>query len=285
MSIDPFFLRGFRSLPDELKLMVLKHAVRTDIAIVSYLFLDDDFLLDVPEWRDVKDLLRNTVFPLLSIPKLKGFVKEVFYGENLMLIARQGNRPRVEEKGVIRYPPPSVAPLVRHIRWLTVNSKDISLNLQKLVLVSRLADGTLGFKDLKSVSINNNKIPDGDRDAFRKQLQALGKIKFPTRLLRIESVIYLDDDATVDDLELPLLETIDLQGDGPREECWQRLAVSNDFFLRKYLRSCIRLSSTREDVLLSLLHNDGPLIQSACRSGQNILLRYFFVYPLRGGHA
>jgi hypothetical protein len=41
MSIDPSFLRGFRSLPDELKLMVPKHAVRTDIAIVSYLFLDE----------------------------------------------------------------------------------------------------------------------------------------------------------------------------------------------------------------------------------------------------
>jgi hypothetical protein len=41
MSIDVSFLRGFRSLPDELKLMVLKHAVRTDIAIVSYLFLDE----------------------------------------------------------------------------------------------------------------------------------------------------------------------------------------------------------------------------------------------------
>jgi hypothetical protein len=115
---------------------------------------------------------------------------------------------------------------VRHIRWLTVNSKDISLNLQKLARMSRMADGTLGIKNLKSVSININinncKLPDGDRDAFRKQLQALSKIAFPTRLLRIESVLYSDDDATVDDLELPLVETIDLKGDGPLEECWQR---------------------------------------------------------------
>jgi hypothetical protein len=42
---------------------------------------------------------------------------------------------------------------------------------------------------------------DGDRDAFRKQLQALSKIAFPTRLLRIDSVLYSDDDVTVDDLE------------------------------------------------------------------------------------
>jgi hypothetical protein len=73
-----------------------------------------------------------------------------------VLIARQGNHAQAREKGVIRYPPPSVAPLVRHIRWLTVNSKDIRLNLQKLALMSRMADGTLGFRNLKSVSININ---------------------------------------------------------------------------------------------------------------------------------
>jgi hypothetical protein len=143
-----------------------------------------------------------------------------------MPIGRSENHPQVEEKGILRYPPPSVAPRVRHIRWLTASLAD-SLDLQKLTLLTRLADGTTGFKNLESVSINinsnnNNNMSDGDRHTFKQQLQALTKIEFPTRFLRIESVTHSDDDATIVDLELPLLEKIDVKGDSPYEECWHR---------------------------------------------------------------
>jgi hypothetical protein len=223
MSADLSFLHGFHSLPDELKLTVLQHAVHTDMPIISYLFLTDDYMPNVPQWVEVNKLLRETVFPLFSIPELRGIAMEAFYGRNLMLIARSENHPQVEDKNIIRYPPPSVAPLVRHIRWVTATSFNNS-NPPKLSFMTRIADGTLGFENLKSVSININtsKIAQGDRDAFKQQLQAVSKIELPTRLLRIESVIPVEDDATVDELELPLLENIGIQGRSRREECWQR---------------------------------------------------------------
>ena len=146
---------------------------------------------------------------------------EAFYGGNLMLIARSENHPQVEDTDVTRYPPPSVVHLVRYIRWVTATRVNSS-NPAKLSFMMRIADGTLGFKNLKSVSININtsKTAEGNCEAFKQQLQALSKIELPTRLLRIESVILLEDDATVDELELPLLEKIDLQGDTLGEECW-----------------------------------------------------------------
>jgi hypothetical protein len=49
MSTDPSFFGGCRCLPDELKSMILQHALRTNRAIVSYLFLKDEFMTDVPE--------------------------------------------------------------------------------------------------------------------------------------------------------------------------------------------------------------------------------------------
>ena len=140
-----------------------------------------------------------------------------------MLIARAENHPQVEGMDIIRYPPPSIAPLVRHIRWITATRLKSS-NSPKLSFLARIADGSLGFENLKSVSININtsKIVASDRNTFKQQLQSLGKIELPTRLLRVESIIPSRDDAKVDELELPLLEKIDMQGGGRQEECWQR---------------------------------------------------------------
>jgi hypothetical protein len=116
-------------------------------------------------------------------------VIEAFYGHNTVFVVRSHLHLIIEDINVIRYPPALVAPFVRHLRVhppIVPKTKD--LGMQKMAFLAKIADGTLGFKNLHTLFIAMHAIfsKDTDQKDLLDALQSAAPMRLPTRQLRSE---------------------------------------------------------------------------------------------------
>jgi hypothetical protein len=179
------FLENWNTLPNELKLHILCHAVYSKTYVRSYDFLpSNDIPHDHPNSR-VK-MIRETLYPLLSIPALKNMVMEAFYGNNVIYMIRSCEYPLREDIDVLRYPPTLVAPFVRQLRIFGCGT----LSIRKMNIWAKIADGTFGFKNLRTLHISTSGSNHSDNEsAFLNALRDFPRMAFPTRQLQVEYLV------------------------------------------------------------------------------------------------
>jgi len=235
------FLRGFRSLPGELKLLILRYTVHTPTAVTACAWLDncdlhylcypqDYFERDVFRYgtHETRRLLKKTVIPLLSVPEIKHLVLEAFYGVNRTVML--SNTTPSSNMDICYCPPPVVRPLVRRL--------EINLNYNKphhIKLLREISDGST-FPNLHYLTVNldpeslflDNQEDNRPRSYFGAYFQRPGPIHFPTRHLTIISIIPGEGDVDIDAVESLYCEQLDLKSNGIREERWQRFYIFDD---------------------------------------------------------
>ena len=235
------FLRGFRSLPGELKLLILRYAVHTPTAVTSCTWLDecnlhflcypqDCFEINLFQYGtlETRRFLKETVMPLLSVPEIKHLVLEAFYGVNQTVML--SNDTPSSNRNICYCPPPVVRPLVRRL--------EINLDYNRphhLKLLRVISDGST-FPNLHYLTVNldpeclffdtqENYEP---RSYFEAYFQRLGPIHFPTLHLTIISVTFGSSDVDIEAVESLYCEQLDLKANGNREERWQRFCIFDD---------------------------------------------------------
>ena len=238
---DSFF-RGFRSLPGELKLLILRYTVHTPTAVTACAWLDkcdlhylcypqDCFDRNLFQYRtlETRRLLKKTVMPLLSVPEIKPLVLEVFYGVNRTVLL--SNNTPSSNRNICYCPPPVVKPFVRRL--------EINLDYNKphhLRLLRDISDGST-FPNLHYLTVNldpeslffdDPEADDEPRSYFEAYFQRLGPIHFPTRHLTIISVTFGSSDVDIEAMESLYCEQLDLKANGTREERWQRFCIFDD---------------------------------------------------------
>jgi hypothetical protein len=168
-STSTSFLRGWNTLPDEMKLHILKYTVPSDYTYYASHFQRDG------GYRSYKALsaLEKIVYPLLSIDEIKGLVLEAFYSQNTMAIKYGVPDDRVEYQRLLKSPLArrfgllAVKRVGSHVGRVTMYLPPLPINnfvrhlkiyiaccdVQALDFLARLAEGKLGFKRLRSVHI------------------------------------------------------------------------------------------------------------------------------------
>ena len=198
------FLAGWNSLPDELKLHILKYTVPSGN---YYQALD---------FNNIEPRLRRIVYPLMSCPEIKGLVMEAFYGQNTLTIKHTPYVFIDPQDDVIHYPPPAVSGHVRHLHLHLYQP-----GIRTFIIFFKIADGTLGFPHLHSIHIDieggpprYHQVKDwiASQVAFRNYLGAVGKVEFSARTLMVK--YNHDGSGLVDDMDLPVLEKFNLRAEG-----------------------------------------------------------------------
>jgi hypothetical protein len=165
-------------------------------------------------------MVRETLYPLLSIPVLKDMVMEAFYGGNIILMARDPDHPLTEDMNVIRYPPASVSPLVRYTRMLDICAGDVCM--RKMTFWRKIADGTFGFQEPAHLALLHPGVTHRENEkAFEDALQDFPPMAFHTHQLKVEywRVEYVDaQEYDLDETVIPLLEKFTLKADKPVHE-------------------------------------------------------------------
>jgi hypothetical protein len=200
------FLENWDTLPNELKLHILCHAVYSKRFIRSYDFLP----YNIP------------LYLLLSITVLKNMVMEAFYGNNLMYIIRSCEHPLREDMDILRYPSAFVAPFVRQLRIFSCGT----LSIRKMTIWAKIADGTLRFKNLCILYISTSGTNHSEHGSdFLDALRNFPQMAFPTRQLQVE--YWRPEYANTrefdqDNIAAPFLEKFTLRSDQPVHELWTR---------------------------------------------------------------
>jgi hypothetical protein len=139
-SASPFF-KGWRRLPDELKVHVLKYALPADQN-----FGDCGF------FRTGKNILgpplmvsfHKVVFPLLiAFPESPGLISEVFYSTNTMVI----HDTCPSEISELQHPPQTVT------YWVHQVQINLKLSVENLHYLRRLSRGEMGLPNLQLLAI------------------------------------------------------------------------------------------------------------------------------------
>jgi len=190
------FFNGWRSLPDELKLQILEHALPAKYTYCEYHFRRWDHS------GFYEDANFNRLYLLLSIPELKEMVLEAFYSQNTILI-EQGNI-----YGPTTWPPNEVRSHVRRLRIDIRTSK-----LPMLDLLNKIANGLGGFGNLHHLKLRlNGGMVEYQHGAIIDAIENMDPITFPARVLEVR---YLHDICS---------KWIDGYGDGtecdPTEMLW-----------------------------------------------------------------
>ncbi|KAL6709368.1 hypothetical protein ACN47E_001775 [Coniothyrium glycines] len=138
------FATRWHGLPSELKLHILSYIIpvgRVYRAISFSKRLDRKLFLKAHGCDLDFDAL---VFPLLTCPGIAALVKEIFYGQNIMLIRN------IPVGRYLRYPPRTVNGFVKHVN-IVLDYKTRSLDFLR-----KLAGGELGMQGLRDVTIHLN---------------------------------------------------------------------------------------------------------------------------------
>jgi len=245
----------FLALPDELKLQILRLALpnRQKFRRSCHCRIRESYTHD--GLACYKDCWLNLV---RAIPGMAGMIYEVFYGQNTMVVC---NPFAMENRA---FPPHSINMFVRHLHI------NITLTLKSLNYISRLANGDMGFPDLRSVEIDidgrvlpylrssveatetldltddENEFPPAIEE-MRHSLKAMAPMLFHTQKLKIT---YKHAWLTVTD---PVLIWIRTQVCDPVEELLlQKIAIAeaqnSDAKLCRYYRSGESPESEKEYV-------------------------------------
>lgn len=175
------FLKGWRTLPEELKLQVLEHIVPKNQVYRAIGFskgLDPKLYLKGHGHDFDFDRL---VFPLLCCPEIATMVKEIFYGQNVMLIRNVPVAPS------LRYPPKANNSYVRHLRIV------LDFKPQDLEFIYKFSQGFLGFGELRNVEIRmNNKHMwnQNDADKLAKMIVELPSMTISSLYLDLQIQYY-----------------------------------------------------------------------------------------------
>lgn len=189
------FLKGWRKLPDELKVQILGHALP-----VGRHFDHRDFTL-AGQFDELSAIqYHKHVLPLLSIPELAGLVTEVSYAKNFMDIdlvgysSEAGSTIALTEMQPskhdlpIRVSPPRLQPLHPpmqarpYVRHLVINIPE--LVPKTIDFLQHLASDDLGMNKLHSAVLIFS-CCGTDRDQMLDLLSSLAPIEIPTRKLEI----------------------------------------------------------------------------------------------------
>jgi hypothetical protein len=166
-QIDPF-LRGWRTLSDELKLLILPHTLPCDEVLRS-----SDFgkLRPIPKPKPRRLAYRNykLFLPLLSIPETAGLVNEVLYKQNTVFLSIEDTL----------HPPQHTRHHVHKIRAMVycLNSRTLG-NLRKFV------QSTITYTGLIHLSFEVDCCGQGFR--FPENIEATDKIHFRTQVLNVK---------------------------------------------------------------------------------------------------
>jgi hypothetical protein len=174
-TIDPnAFVKGWRRLPAELKLQILAYLVPTvsKYRAITFSKVINPKLFLKAHGRDHD--FDNCIFPLLACSEIVTLVKQMFYGQNLMLIRNYPVGP------YLRYPPKTINGFVKNLEVI-LNFKTTDLNFLR-----KLSDGDLGFPTLRDVSVRFN--TQNQCDAEDPATVAEAVVKLPHIIIRAESL-------------------------------------------------------------------------------------------------
>jgi hypothetical protein len=139
------FLDGWRKLPDELKLTILRHALpsREEFGSLSFnkaeVYLECRLLYDCGEdyFSDASlPRFQTNVMPLLVCPEIRHLASEAFYAQNTMRL------------GGVLYPRPSVWAFVRRVHLTLPNrSRDCAM-------LEILANATSRVENLHTIDLD-----------------------------------------------------------------------------------------------------------------------------------
>jgi hypothetical protein len=209
------FLKGWRSLPDELKLQILALALPADHTYREMTFRSGtSYSLGAPTQQ-----LDDLVYPLLSIPEVQGLVLEAWYTQNTFSFRDKGDG--FHKNASFDLPPAHMRPYVRSMQLKINKNGDIGLRL-----LTAIVDGSLGFKNMHDIEITFDCYKSREFTAY---LKAMPVLEFPTRSLKVK---YRHDvyngpiegfgyGTEVDLTEMPLLEKFST-GDGRAKLEWVR---------------------------------------------------------------
>ena len=163
------FTRGWRSLPDELKVKILEYNLTLDRAIWCGNPL-----------RTLHDMAGH----FLGSREISDMAFEVFYGKNTFIIQIS------EVSNSFRYHQPPIARLMRSLEF------HVSFEPKKWILLYQIADRQLGFENLQRVTVKFAGFPDFDMKMAMPEEKVSVDIK---RLeVRVEAGKYLYRPGDVD---------------------------------------------------------------------------------------
>jgi hypothetical protein len=217
----PFF-KGWCSLPDEIKLQILRHTLPSNDTYSYERFRKWSFVFE----KNHRDDFRELVIPLLSVPALYGMVLEALYSQNTMYIKKyviEGSRklPRVGVR--------------HHVRLLELHASEYAPSM--LGFLWKFAATSTPFQNLQTLAIDF----DGDINEdgkLKTALKSMAPMKFPVRILTMKyrhAVMYKTFVEGYgigffgDDLEMPLLCKFSIVGNSAGvTEKWERYCTTYD---------------------------------------------------------
>jgi hypothetical protein len=188
------FLQGWRSLPDELKLMVLsfalpsgqtlgstqfdKVACSTSLELVSRRTDSSWWVHSTSSPGALEDCTRfdHGILPFLACPEIVGLVIEVLYQNNTTETLLQN----------LCLPPPTVR---RHIRKIKLS---IQVHTENFCQLAKLFNGNLARSSLELVEVKATYMPGTDKKGELSALNVLKTICVPTKQLCV-SLLYDTD--------------------------------------------------------------------------------------------
>ncbi|KAF1919087.1 hypothetical protein BDU57DRAFT_568163 [Ampelomyces quisqualis] len=239
-SKDPQLLIGWLTLPEELKVEVLRNTLPRNLTYNARIFNAHS---PSPERRDTDgplmeaEIYKEVVIPLLSISEIRHLVLQVFYAQNTMEVKHgelRGAYPNLRTRTAI--PPVHIRHLVR---YLEIDIRRVDHGA--IGFLGRLAAPALGFAGLHHLKLIFRSIPvsmTAASKAIHQHLESVNTIAFQTKLLEAEyrhnphfewhrrRGLYPNKDG-FELLEIPLLNKLSIQRNSvrtnaePREE-WLR---------------------------------------------------------------
>jgi hypothetical protein len=163
------FLKGWSSLPDEMRLQILRYVLPAGKTYKEFDFRCWRFL-----WKEEEqDEFRALLYPLLSVAQLQNLALEAFYTQNITYIHYWRDREKILW-------PPSV--VHHHIQSIRVCISQYSCSAPEFLC--NLANGTSRFGRLRRVAIDLES-SDVHKRRFQDVFAALDVLKFQTCLLEV----------------------------------------------------------------------------------------------------
>lgn len=215
------FLKGWRALPEELKLHILGLVLAPEPSKQTRGLLCYHHLKEARFWNQYP--FQGLTLPLLGCGEIKHLVLQAFYTQHSFFL----DYSAVEYSiifGVeyVCFPPQHVAKFIRRL-----NIRFSLLSAQRLQILEWIASGTERLQNLVSVDIYlpsplytwHSRDACNDKAEYVAYLESMDEVYFEARCLRIA---YEDWDKK--DLDPPLLEKLTLHPlMGPSKTTWTRL--------------------------------------------------------------
>jgi hypothetical protein len=214
----PSLLRGWRSLPDELKLLVLEHAIRPGNTLNHRHFERKTGFADLTSEQVV---FNQYILPYLMCAEICGLTEQVIYSMNA-LIQEGGRWHHSDDSPHFRLPPRHVRKYIRHYRMqgnymfqsYVKRLKDFAQNEGLLFPQLQILENSITGRDLSRKAM---------RAPVHEMIDASGTLQSDTEHLRIYSHparLYHHDGPLLpllrrrDSLEEGFLERLTITGPG-----------------------------------------------------------------------